>query len=271
MEQQFPINYFSTIFSSIKIFKNRKQLKWWQIILVIFLLNGLMLMPLSIQLGKINTVDLNQYVSNAIETLDSDIIEKFNRMLNQGEINVPESMQNSAFASDFNTARESLGDESTFIITNEGFLIKEENKPLIEQRFLSHLPLQPVNSINDLVQQLSMHWFHANRLSIILTNFINIWFLMIVDFLGLLFGTAGLFWLTRFGKIFTIRSFNEAFQLSLNAFGLPTLFAMIFGFISKDPNGMILVQSTGYILLLLWVYWKTHFNDGYVHKNKNKV
>lgn len=268
----FPLNYFTTIFSPVKIFKNRNQLSWGQIPLIILLLNALMLMPLSVLIGNTRSANLSDYVPNTMATINEQFVDHYNQYITGGKVIILPEQQNEFFMSDFAKAKEEiLTKENRIIITNEGFLIKERNKPLIEQQFIEGIALTTANSIDDLVQQLSNHWFKQNRIAIVMTNFINIWLLMMINFVTLLCGTALLFWLTRFGKIFTIRTFFESFQLSLNAFGLPTLIAMLVGFIVKSPNAIILSQSTLYILLLLWVYWKTHFNDHYVEQlNMNR-
>lgn len=259
MNKAFPINYFTNIFSAKKIFKNRQQLIWWQILLIILLLNGLMLMPLSVQLGKIQSANLNDFVPNALATMNDDTVQQFNQMVEQGTV-----AETGQFIPSINEVDSDSLVENSILIAPDGFIIKEGKNPEIKQTYDEELPLTTVADKEALIALLSQHWFQANRLSIVLTNFINVWFLMFFNFVGLLLGTAFLLWLTKFGKIFTIANFNEALQLSLNTFGLPTLIAMLMGFLLKDPNVMALTQSTLYILLLLWVYWKTHFNDHYV-------
>lgn len=86
MNKVFPINYFTNIFSAKKIFKNRQQLIWWQILLIVLLLNGLMLMPLSVQLGKIQSANLNDFVPNALATMHDDTVQQFNQMVEQGTV-----------------------------------------------------------------------------------------------------------------------------------------------------------------------------------------
>lgn len=265
MNNVFPLNYFTTIFSAKKIFQNRRQLTWWQILLIVLLLNGLMLMPLSVQLGNIQSANLNDFVPRALATINEQTVQQFNQMVEQGTVET--TTQFIPSIRDLNT--ESLVDNS-ILIASDGFIIKEGKKPEIKQTYSEGVALEKVADKEALIALLSLHWFQANRLSVVLTNFINVWLLMFFNFVGLLLGTAFLLWLTKFGKIFTIETFNEALQLSLNTFGLPTLFAMILGFLLKDPNAMALTQSTVYILLLLWVYWKTHFNDQYV-ETKNTL
>lgn len=258
----FPINYFTTVFSVQKIFKNRHQLSLWQIILVILLLNGLMTMPLSVQLGQIQSANLNDFVPHALSTITAETVQRYNQMVQSQSVEA-----NPQFTGSIQTVQANSLKSDTVILAPDGFIIKEGKNAAIIQPFSDKIPLETVQDQEALIVHLSKHWFQANRLSIVLTNFINVWMLMFFNFVGLLLGTAFLLWLTKFGKLFTIASFIEALQLSLNAFGLPTFIASVIGFFVKDPNVMALTQSTLYILLLLWVYWKTHFNDYYLEQN----
>lgn len=262
MKNTFPVNYFATIFSPIKIFINRHYLSLWQIGLIILLLNGLMLLPLSSALGNVQSADLNNFVPKAIATLSEETIDSFNHTIIDSE-----KSDRANFVASIDDVQLPLASEFEIVFAKDGFIIQEGNKPTIKQSFLPTIPLKKVASKEELVTLLSNHWFQANRLAIVLTNFINIWILMFFNFIGILLGASFLIWLTKFGKIFSIHTFSEAFQIVLNAFGLPTLIAMMIGFLVKDPNSLILTQSTLFILNLLWVYWKTHFNDNYLKRD----
>lgn len=268
MELVFPINYFINIFSPIKIFKNRKVLKIWQIGLIVLLLNALMLIPLSFQIGNMQTANLEDFVPKALSKIDDQFLREYNQSIQNGNLVISENKVPNFYTSLDEAKKVSIKD-SDILIASNGFIIKEKDKPLIEQTFAPSSEFNQVETKEELVKNLSQHWFDSNRMAIVLTNFINIWILLITNFTGLLLGTGFILWLTHFAKIFTIETFNEALQLSLNAFGLPTLIAMLIGLLAKEPNSMALIQSSSYILWLLFVFWKTHFNDRYLDKRHN--
>ena len=111
---------------------------------------------------------------------------------------------------------------------------------------------------------MSQQWFWSNRTSIVLTNYIQLSVLIIVSLLFLVLGSSFFLSFMRKNDMYDINSFSEALTIVLNCLGLPTLIAMVIGLISGNPTTMLTVQGLLFVLMLMWVYWKTHFNDTYV-------
>lgn len=257
----FPVNYFSNIFSPIKMFTQRGVLSIWQIVLILFLLNGLMVMPLSTYIGQTQSVDINDYLPAASAMIDQNLLEGFQKFYSSANPTTQPPFFTSQTEAEKNIQDQAQG----LAFYPQGFIIKEQNR-VFDQTFVNPQAIAEITNLQALRDYLSQAWFSANRLAVILTRFFNVWLLSVVNFIFVLLGSAFLLWLTKFGHMFTIGSFNQAFQLCLNAMGLATLLAVLAGIVLQSPQVLTILQSGLFVLILLWVYWKTHYNDHYVEK-----
>lgn len=62
MKDAFPANYFASWTSPVKMFTNRKSMKWWQLILVFVFLFALVLTPVPLYYQQKTTVDIGEYM-----------------------------------------------------------------------------------------------------------------------------------------------------------------------------------------------------------------
>lgn len=181
MLEVFPLNYFRTIFSPILAFKNRRHLKIWQITLLVLFLTGVLLLPMSLQLGKLQQAPLVDYTPNAVALIDEDLIVAVNQLertevgyeIESLQIIEEGSSQVVALVPDTETASSLLEGRTGIVLAPTAFYIQEANKPLINQSYLNDSALETVTTSEELSAELSRQWFEVNRLSIVLTNFIN--------------------------------------------------------------------------------------------------
>lgn len=275
----FPLNYVRNSFSPILAFKNRRYLKIWQMVIILFVLTGCLLMPMSFSLGRINQVSLIDYVPEAVGLVTEDFVEEMSTIhttaagldITSEHLIMEESGNILAFYPDESSALAAIEDKTGILLTPTSFLIQETGRPLIQQTYLSDSQLISVNSAEELVNELSRQWFESNRLSVVLTNFINVWLLMLLSSLFLILGSSLFLSFMKLGNLFSIKSYREAMHLCLHAFLIPTLIAMLIGLFSQDPITMLSFQGIGFVLVLLWIYWKTHFQDRYVAKQLKEV
>src|SRR5690625_4860093 len=75
-EEIFPINYFKSVWSPIRAFKNRHQLNWIQLIIVLLFLNGLMTVPVTMNYTQIEAVSIENFYPNAIKIIDDQTISE---------------------------------------------------------------------------------------------------------------------------------------------------------------------------------------------------
>lgn len=275
MTQVFPFNYFATIFSFVKSFTNRNYLKIWQMVIVVFLLNSMLLFPLSLQIGRMTAASLADFVPEAMSMIDDNLILALNKLEGNAEhlgirdfqLIKEDGEKVVAFAPDADQARALLDNKVGLVFTPDAFHISEEGAPVIEQVYTGEIALNQVDQGDELAQIMSQQWFGSNRSSIVLTNFIYIWLLVFTSILILIFGTSFFLSLMKYNqRMYSIRSFREAFTITLNCLGLPTILAMFVGLITGNPVHLLTAQAILAVMMLITVYWKTHFNDQYVSK-----
>ena len=279
MMEIFPLNYLKNSFSPILSFTKRQYLKVWQMIILLFVLTGCLLMPMSFSLGRINQVSLNDFVPEAMSIISPEFVTNIQQLNSTADgLEIPtdriildEGSTMLAIIEDEAAALEAIENKTGVILTPTSFLIKEVERPLIQQTYLTNSSLTSVESPEGLINELSRQWFESNRLAIVLTNFINVWVLMFLSSLLILLGSSLFLSFMRLSSLYSIESYREALHVCLHAFLLPTLLAMLLGFFTQDPIMMLTLQGIAFVLVLLWIYWKTHFQDQYVEKQAVKA
>lgn len=279
MMEIFPLNYLKNSFSPILSFTKRQYLKVWQMIILLFVLTGCLLIPMSFSLGRINQVSLNDFVPEAMSIISPEFVTNIQQLNSTADgLEIPtdriildEGSIMLAIIEDEAAALEAIENKTGVILTPTSFLIKEVERPLIQQTYLTNSSLTSVESPEGLINELSRQWFESNRLAIVLTNFINVWVLMFLSSLLILLGSSLFLSFMRLSSLYSIQSYREALHVCLHAFLLPTLLAMLLGFFTQDPIMMLTLQGIAFVLVLLWIYWKTHFQDQYVEKQAVKA
>lgn len=279
MMEIFPLNYLKNSFSPILSFTKRQYLKVWQMIILLFVLTGCLLMPMSFSLGRINQVSLNDFVPEAMSIISPEFVTNIQQLNSTADgLEIPtdriildEGSTMLAIIEDEAAALEAIENKTGVILTPTSFLIKEVERPLIQQTYLTNSSLTSVESPEGLINELSRQWFESNRLAIVLTNFINVWVLIFLSSLLILLGSSLFLSFMRLSSLYSIQSYREALHVCLHAFLLPTLLAMLLGFFTQEPIMMLTLQGIAFVLVLLWIYWKTHFQDQYVEKQAVKA
>lgn len=279
MMEIFPLNYLKNSFSPILSFTKRQYLKVWQMIILLFVLTGCLLMPMSFSLSRINQVSLNDFVPEAMSIISPEFVTNIQQLNSTADgLEIPtdriildEGSTMLAIIEDEAAALEAIENKTGVILTPTSFLIKEVERPLIQQTYLTNSSLTSVESPEGLINELSRQWFESNRLAIVLTNFINVWVLIFLSSLLILLGSSLFLSFMRLSSLYSIQSYREALHVCLHAFLLPTLLAMLLGFFTQDPIMMLTLQGIAFVLVLLWIYWKTHFQDQYVEKQAVKA
>lgn len=278
MMSVFPLNYFSTILSAKKIFMHRNYLKNWQKILIVVVLNSLLMLPLSLQLGRLTNEDLTNYTPQAMNFLDQSVVDALNQLDNdQLSLKIEETAfikeeedRLIAFAPSVAEAEVLLIDQTGIVFTPQAFMIAEEATLAFNQPYTLEPAINHLSNVDNLKDSMSEQWFWSNRSSIIISNFIYITILVLTSLLLLIIGASFLLSLMKRMDAFDIQSFNEALTIVLNCLGVPTLIAMLVGLVSTSPTTMLTVQSLSFVLMLIWVYWNTHFNEEYTRDNGTK-
>lgn len=263
----FPFNYLSVMCHPVKLFMQRFGMTWWQKGILLLVITSLMMLPFASQLGAIDQVSLYDYTNGIFEEISDEDLNVFNQSLLNGQVEESkvselESTIITITSNDQLTQIDS-GTSGIWLAPN-GFLIQEEERPAIYVSEVNSLQYTQSETPQALVAQLSHYWLQQYRIAIVLSNYLNVSLLVMISVLFLVMGTSVILWLAAKGPFFTFETFRESVQFSLNVLGLPTCVAILIGFIQKNSNAVLLTQQIVYILWLLLVYYKTHFNDQYV-------
>lgn len=268
---KFPLNYVATIFSPVKCFTNRQGYTWWQVLLLILLIVSLLLAPMGLVLGKMTYIGFEQFMPKAESLLTDDVAQRMTQVqwseVGERELIAETDSGQVWLVSDIANVPK---DGNVVGIAPNAFLMREENRASMEQVYQMPLEMKDFASGATLKRALSQRWFDANRAAILLTVFINTWFLIISSFVLLLFGVAGLLSFMRLTPVFSINSFREALAVCLNCFGLPTILAMLFGYLTVNPVHVLTAQGLIFLLMLALVYWQTRFQDRYLMEKEMK-
>lgn len=263
----FPINYFKSIWTPSKIWFNRHDLKWWQMLLVILFLNGLMTVPVTLNYANMTEFPVTDYYPNAMALVDDQVVAEIQQVtFENGEMLIGQQVVSESAEGTvaFGLADDQL--ETLAAMQNGTHFPRESirlngswgangNGPYTKDFDLTGLDQAGVQ------ESLSQQWLDQNRVLVVLifSSVISLIFLAMNLFLV---GIAALmFYMTKGSPVTSIETYKESINLILNALSLPTLLAMAYGLYNFDVSLMASLQTIGLVTMLLLVMWKTRFRD----------
>ena len=271
----FPLNYFKSIWSPRQIFKNRHQLNWFQIFIVLLFVNSLLMIPVSLNYTKMDTFPVEDTLPDSFGLIDESAVLKLQQgKYENGTLVFPESfvlISEKGTISGMLTEseiEETLAPENALIFQEKAFVIKEGSQSLSTIPYTKDFDLSKVTNTAELKEALSRQWFIKNKGYTVATLMFLVFTITLVSTLFLTFGSAIFLYLTRKSQFSSINSYKESVNLLTNCIGLPSLIALLIGSIQFDIVIMLMIQSVGLVIMLLFVFYKTRFND---KMNKNEV
>ncbi|MEY8371672.1 DUF1189 family protein [Aerococcaceae bacterium 50-4] len=270
----FPINYFKSIWTPSKIWFNRHDLKWWQMLLVILFLNGLMTIPVTLNYANMTEFPVTDYYPKAMALIDDQVVADLGRVsFENGEMvfNEPPFTSESADGTvafglaDDQVATLTASGKTALIFQENQFILAEEGAPTATVLYTKDFDLTGQDKAG-IQESLSQQWLDQNRVLVILifSSVISLIFLAMNLFLV---GIAALmFYMTKGSPVTSIESYKESINLILNALSLPTFIAMVYGLYNFDVSLMASLQTIGLVTMLLLVMWKTRFRDQNVNE-----
>lgn len=273
----FPINYFKSIITLKRVFTGRKQLNWFQIIIVLLFINGLMMVPLSVNMAKIDSYPVEETYPNAFALLDESVVEELGGVeYSEGKLSLPESFyletDDGIVGGNVSSFKEeqALKAENALIFQENEFIIKDQDNAVSTVRYTNDFSIERITTVDNLKDELSRQWFIQNKGFIVGSLLVSIFILLLVSIVVISLGSSIFVYLTKKGQLSTIQTYKESVNLVVNAMGLPTLIAMVIGLIQFNIITMIMIQSFGFIILLLLVFSKTRFSDDVIEDEKSR-
>lgn len=274
----FPINYFKSIWSPIQAFKNRHQLNWFHLVIVLLFLNGLMTIPVTMNYTQIDAVSLESFYPNAIKIIDEQMLSELKELDYQnGEMlfNEPFITRNKygITAGGLSLeAKEDLLKEDHYILFEQNQLTIKENN-MIEATILytKDFSLKGLTQAEEVINEVSRQWFSQNQIFIVLIFSFMVSIFLFIMVLLITFGSALFLYLTKKSSITSIKTYKESVNLILNLLTLPTFVAMFLSLIHFDITLMLSIQTLGLVLMLLFVFYKTKLNDNNILNTKQVI
>lgn len=259
---QFPVTYFANCFSAKKMFLNRRELKIWQMLIVIIFLIFMLLNPVAINANnspefKLDNImpDLTKQVSESKFEEIKQITFTNNKLTEQESQKLSNEIYLNTSKKDFEKVKTGLNFE------NDKLVMKDENGLSFELRYTDDWNFESFSSVKDFENWLNKEWNAQNAPYRILSMTILVAVLVLSSTLFLVFGTAFFIWLTKRNHISSIKSYKESLNVTLNSLFLSTLIATIIGLIHYDITLMMTIQAFGLAIQVLIIFAKTKFND----------
>ncbi|WP_047980610.1 component of transporter [Ornithinibacillus contaminans] len=264
----FPLNYFKSITTPTNIFKGRKQLNWFQIVIIFLFLNGLMMIPLSINLAKMDSYPVQETFPNAFELVDESVVTALQEVeFSQGAMIANQQFyferENGVVGGNVSNAEErsALQKENALLFLENELVIKEGDNPVTRVMYTEDFSMDGVTSVEGLQTKISEQWFIQNKSFIVGSLLMSVFILLLVSIVFICLGAAVFVYLTKKGQLSSIKTYKESVNLIVNTIGLSTVIALIIGFIQFDIIVMIMTQTLGFVIMLLIVFAKTRFHD----------
>lgn len=255
----YPFSYFASIFQPRKMFANRKLLKLWQGLFTTVFLISLLVIPASLQSLNLTTYPMENFVEGVYDPLTEEVVADMSQhaQLENGQFSYTgtASYDQVTFGDQV-----SASNDFSYQFGKNQLIIRKGSDILAELPYDSFLASDFANKTS-LTTRISQAWFETNRLLISLSITLVSAVILATNFLFILLGASLFLVLTKKSRLFHINSFKEAYNLSLNCLGLPTLMACLIGIFGQPVTTVLTVQNICFVLVLIWVFFKTRFRD----------
>lgn len=268
-------NYFKTIRSPKKIFRNREYLSTFQQVLFVVFFLLLLNVPLILSITMTDSIDFYSVVPEAKElVVDEQVlqaVQKLETADKQFVINEKTVATESAAGqvlilptvTELNWVRADgliVAIKESTIEIYDPYLESEEN-PSINFVFTDADSLQESANAEEFSAELVEQWKQLEEETTKRALMFNLVNLVSMIFLFIFMTTTVILYLFKYFKGFTIASYSEAFTIALNAFGLPTLIVFVLGLFIPTPLLTLPLQLLMSLVMIIASFVQTKFND----------
>lgn len=256
----FPLNYFLSVWSVRNIIRYKGILNWLQIILVLFFLNGLMMMPVSLNYNKLTSFSIDQTYPGPFELLNEQFVNEIqttsvlNSRLTSKETFI-EKNNRGVVGINMNEKqlKEALEKEQAFVLQQNEIIIKDREKPVEKVYYPKEFSFEHIDTIEDVKKVISNLWFMQNKVYIIGTLLFVSFTILLSSLLLIVTGCALFLYISK--RTTSIQNFKEAMNLILNCLAIPTVLAMVVGLFHFNIMTMMIIQMIGFLILLVYVFF----------------
>lgn len=275
MEQKrFPIDYVSSTLTPIRAFMGRKQLNWFKIIIIIFFLNALIMIPITLHYSKMEW-SLESTFPSVYNMIDDEVVQQ----LQQTEIVKGVATFDNSFSLETPSGIVAIGlsesDEeqalekrNILLFTKKEMMIKEEGTPLSKVPYTNDVNWSNIETPEQVKQTIEEQWFRFNRVYIVASYSFMISFALFIMNLFLIFGSGMFIYLARRNSFEEKAPYKESVNIILNSMGVPVLLAFLFGLYNPDITILMTIQTLGLVLMIVAIYFQTRFSEKYLKKKQ---
>lgn len=274
-KKPFLMEYFGSIVTPSNIFNGRNYLSWPKILFIFIFSISCFILPITIQMAKMTSFPIEYLSPNMASLPDDAFVEVLSQyhleegILTGDKVGYSEVDGDNLLAVDFEDIYTVTGDNQKYQV--EGFsnaILFTENELIITEstgygfridyRYADDSDFS-ISSKEDLLQYISHIWYTQNKVYIFPMMILAI--VLVVATLSILqlFGMACILWLTKKSNITRINSYKESVNVVLNAAGIPTILAVLYGFMQFNIMIMFLIQSFGAVIFITLTFFKTKF------------
>lgn len=268
----FLFNYLSRIFSPRRIMAGKNQFNIWQLLFSLFLLVALLMVPITLQIGKMTTFNLSLIMPEPYNlSLKDSLNSVSNGTFKNGRLHADDvttkTEQTLAAVDTTNQLPIVQGDDGPTLKGVKTAVVFQGKAVTIISNDLYRfsLPYTKDTSTADFrtaasfEKWVNQQWFKSNQSVIVPT-------LLLMAFIALLL-TQLLTWLAvsffislvKRSKLSDIRSGKEVFAISTMLMGAPAIFTTLISLFTFNIMLFMTVLSFGLIAMVLAVFSITHF------------
>ncbi|MEM5590855.1 DUF1189 family protein [Niallia circulans] len=269
--EPFLMQYFKSIITPTNVFKGKNLLTWPKMIFLFIFLIACMMMPTSIQMAKLTNFPFEFLFPQTAELITDDFAKSLSsKQVKNGKLvgidsQYTEETGGNVIAIDKDNKYQMTGEDQTIAIKGyeNAIVFKEDYAVIAEENGFGFQLYYPMNeekypfkieNKEDVLRYIGTLWYVQNKaflLPILLLLLAGVYTAMnVVQFLFM----SLVLWLTKKSNITDIRTFKEAATIVLNAAGLPTILAVIYGFIQFDVATFIMIQGLGTVLMIAFAF-----------------
>ncbi|MEC6748327.1 DUF1189 family protein [Marinilactibacillus sp. XAAS-LB27] len=260
----FPLNYFTNIFTPKRAFFNRHAIGWPTIVIVLIFLNALITIPVSLNFAQTDTIGVEQFYPEAFNLIDGEAAEGLSKIpVEEGRLLVEQSTlqtKTDGLVLIDQSDNPLIDSDVAVAFGPTEFTIREHAQPELKVRYTKDFSVESA-SVEEVKTELNRQWRVNNRVYIVAALTFLISFMTFTMLVVLTLGSALFLYFTKKSHLTSITTYKESVAIILYGLGLPTILALLYGLIQFDIIWMMTIQTTGLLIMLVLIYFKTQFND----------
>ena len=252
----------------VRTFSNRSYLSWPMIFLLVLFLNGLSVIPVTLQLTKIEKFPIQILYPSAsvlVEKMNTmevpDFSIKDGRLQEAGPFKVTER-EGEIFFVDLQQGQAGKA-ETSLVWKEDELVIEEKGLPSTSVPYLFDYgdADRKQKGEQELENWFSRTWTQTNLPFLVFFFSLFIGTLLFISLVFLMGMTSLILYLTNRKRNNSFKTIKEALHTILHALMIPTFAAFVISLFYYDPLLAMTVQAGGIGVILLGIFYRTAFQD----------